>query len=354
MDQPETTPLLPYSNDSSISDDRNSKAQQEGSRLVSYQPPTTANTSRASGSDVVNNNNALTATELIVHMHSYQVANQQRMHLILYMGVAMTYFGAVTTLFICNNHNQDYIERKYFLPFHFIEFWGSLVFALADALFFYANTGLLAARVQGEEDNNEDVNDDNDDSFSYNNNNDADGQQQRFALGCFSFDDVTIILVSFNLVTSAIATVLFTICPSVFEVPSHLIEYTSQITVTLVDYIFVLRGTSSSRSSQYWQLVLATVLLSMALLKFFLYSGCIPTAVGGERSSHYVEFIGEMVNSLWSFSFALQQYRKLGRRQDHHGQWLLGKQYESIATTRTTPTTASLVSGRPVRPVEMV
>jgi len=51
------------------------------------------------------------------------------------------------------------------------------------------------------------------------------------------------------------------------------------------------------------------VLLIIAdFAKFIFYAELIPTAIGNERSSHYVEFIVELLNSLWAFMYIKDLY----------------------------------------------
>ena len=276
-------------------------------------------------------------------MYGYQKAQQHVSQLVWYMGVVLSYWGIVATLLIANHASQDFIESNYFLTFHMVEFWGAFGFALAEAILLYHNTQLLSysSLLKGLTNDSVLPTQQQEEGAARGNslprserleNGLAQSDAKWAALtpmdhhnskkktlwlsSLVSMDTLTLTLVSINVVTAAIAATLFTMDPELYEVPSHYIEYASQITVTLVDYLFILGGgRTQGPTSSWWQhgqVLLATLLLLMAIVKLFLYSGLIPTP-SAEHSSHYVEFIGELVNSTWAFWFALQLYH---RQQD--------------------------------------
>ena len=277
-------------------------------------------------------------------MYGYQKAQQHVSQLVWYMGVVLAYWGIVATLLICNHASQDFIESHYFLTFHMVEFWGAFGFALAEAILLYHNTQLLsysslsslnglALPTQQQQEEEAQGNSllrserlenglaPSDAEWAAlipmdNHHFQKKKKKNSWFASLVSMDTLTLTLVSINVVTAAIAATLFTMDPELYEVPSHYIEYASQITVTLVDYLFILGGgRTQGPTSSWWQhgqVLLATLLLLMAIVKLFLYSGLIPTP-SAEHSSHYVEFIGELVNSTWAFWFALQLYH---RQQD--------------------------------------
>ncbi|KAG7345054.1 hypothetical protein IV203_032585 [Nitzschia inconspicua] len=231
---------------------------------------------------------------LLHGIHDYHVTFHQRTNMMLYMIIITTYIGVVLTLLVANNQSQDYIEKHYFLPFHFFEFFGALVFAITEAFLILGGLG-QASGNQGER-----------------------------------MNQLAVLLTIFNVITSAVACILFTLCPQLFEVPSHYIEYSSQVTITLVDYIFLVQLSGRWRSGKNdniapsWKkssmsILLMSSLLIMSILKLFVYSELIPTSMGGERSSHYIEFTGELLNCILAFRFAAMQYcsmnQRLGRRQ---------------------------------------
>ena len=195
----------------------------------------------------------------------------------MYMGFCLIYFGVATTLFAANNYDQEFIENNFMLPFHYTEFWSAFLFTLVEAFI------LVSADISFET----------------------------------VFQKVMVCVVGLNVVTSVIAALIFTFNPLIFERIAHYVEYSSQITVTLANYVFIVQS-KPERSSLIVQLAFGTALLIMSILKFLFYVGVIYSPIGAERSSHYFEFIGEMVNSLWAFIFALNQFIQLTQVQRSH------------------------------------
>lgn len=206
--------------------------------------------------------------------------------LLLAMGLILPYVGLVTTLLCANNFDQDtVIETHYFMPFHMYEFWGGVYFALVEAYV------LLVA----------------DDSFRVMNS---------------KSQSMLVHLLSINIVSSMVAASLFTLNPEMFEVPSHYIEYSSQVTVTMLDAFFILLPNRNSqenngkRVGSQVRTVLLIFLILMDFGKFLVYSKVIHTTVGHERSSHYFEFVVELFNSLWAFWYIKGVYMQTLRSND--------------------------------------
>lgn len=208
---------------------------------------------------------------------------KRQKRLLLAMSLILPYIGLVIALLVANNYDQEtVIERFYFLPFHRYEFWGSVYFALVEGYV------LLVA----------------DDSFLT-----MDQTSQ----------SILVHLLSINIVSSTVAAALFTLNPSIFEVPAHFIEYSAQLTVTLIDAFFMLlprNGSKHLRDSRKMgdripirvQQCYFVLLVLADIAKFVLYTKLIPTAIGKERSSHYVEFTVELLNSLWAFMYIKDLY----------------------------------------------
>lgn len=217
--------------------------------------------------------------------------------LLLAMGLILPYLGLVTALLCANNFDQDtVIEAFYFLPFHMYEFWGGVYFALVEGYV------LLVA------------------------------DEESFRAMDPGRQSAMVHLLSVNIITSVVAASLFTLIAEIFEVPSHYIEYASQVTVTLLDAFFMTMptrmggtlGTGSDGRRQYKrvgifpkqvQTVVFVVLVLMDFAKFFLYAEIIHVDIGNERSSHYVEFVVEILNSLWAFWYIKAVYMQSLQQQ---------------------------------------
>jgi hypothetical protein len=129
---------------------------------------------------------------------------------------------------------------------------------------------------------------------------------------------------------------------------SHYIEYGSQILVTTSNFIFILPSRKTTKKGWFvFQVVLASCLVVArfaskkfcslldlflciffvsfvcnSILKLVFYTDTIMTEIGPERSSHFFEFTGEMVNSMWAFIFALKVFATLSAAQDRHNTML--------------------------------
>ena len=210
--------------------------------------------------------------------------------LLLAIVLILPYIGLVVALLFANNFDQDtIIEKYYFLPFHMYEFWGGVYFALVEGYV------LLVA----------------DDSF---------------LLMDRTSQSILVNLLSINIVSSTVAAALFTLDPEIFEVPSHFIEYATQLTITFIDAFFMFlprNGSTTQRDRKKmgnWfplpvQKAYFVVLVLADICKFLLYTDVIPTEIGNERSSHYVEFIVELLNSLWAFVYIKDLYMQTLRQQ---------------------------------------
>jgi hypothetical protein len=178
------------------------------------------------------------------------------------------------------NSDEDIIHEKFYVPFHYTEFWAAFLFTLVEAFI------LVSA-------------------------------------GIFSFkrllDKLMMLVVGFNVVASFVAALIFTFEPHLFEEIAHYIEYGAQITITLANFIFIIQTKKEvSRLALGAQLTFAVILVIMAILKLLFFTGAIYSPMGGERSSHFFEFTGEAANSLWAFVYALQQFLVLTDSQERH------------------------------------
>ncbi len=134
------------------------------------------------------------------------------------------------------------------------------------------------------------------------------------------------VVVASNIVTSFVAALLFTFAPEHFERPAHYIEYASQITVTLANFAFILPGYRETKKSIFVVTVaLQCALLASAILKLLFYTSVIYSDIGPERASHFFEFTGEMVNSMWAFIFAFAVFLRLTKSQELHDTSLKNK-----------------------------
>jgi hypothetical protein len=220
--------------------------------------------------------------QLLHHLHEYHLAVRKRTELLLYMLLVVMYFGVSAALLGANFYDQTVIEKNYLLPFHMAEFWSQFIFAILEAFI------LVAANIL-------DVG----------------------TIGKFS----QLMLVALNIVLTLVGALLYTFSPLLFERPAHYIEYVVQITLTLANFIFIFQidcKTINWRRFRVIEILVATVLLILGILKLFLFIPVIHTSISPERSSHFFEFIGEMGNAMFAFSFAFLLFLDLKNVEKQH------------------------------------
>jgi hypothetical protein len=219
---------------------------------------------------------------LLHHLHEYHLAVRQRTELLFYILLVVMYFGVSAALLGANFYDQVVIEEHYLLPFHLAEFWSQFLFSILEAFI------LVAANIL-------DV-----------------GTVGKF---------FQLLLVALNVILTLIAALLFTFSPLLFERPAHYIEYVAQITLTLANFVFIFqldRKTIAWKRFRVVEIVVVSILLVLAIVKLLLFIPVIHTSIGPERSSHFLEFIGEMGNALFAFSFAFLLFLDLKNVEKKH------------------------------------
>jgi hypothetical protein len=111
--------------------------------------------------------------------------------------------------------------------------------------------------------------------------------------------------------------IIFTMYPEEYEIPSHYMEYSAQILITLLDFVFIINYVKSSTSGtwvyklRHFEIGLAAVTLVLSILQFLVYTDVIPTEPGGERSGHFFEFSIEAANAAFVLWFAIISYLQM-------------------------------------------
>jgi len=123
----------------------------------------------------------------------------------------------------------------------------------------------------------------------------------------------------FAIVVSAIPTLMIWINIEVFEVASHEIEYSNEITMSFIDislFTSVLRasqkakGDDDSSPSAYGltNLVIAVIAFAIALIQLLIYNAMGVSDDGehlGEKQAHYCEFAFEIISAFITFWFCV-------------------------------------------------
>lgn len=221
------------------------------------------------------------------HIADFKLMRENQQQMLLYIFATLTYLGINLALFGLNFRDQDFIEEFYYLPFHLLEFWAVFVFTLIEG-FVLVSTGTL--QVNGP-------------------------LGQRLQIG----------LAGFDILFTLIIAIIFTMYPEEYEVPTHWMEYSAQLFITLVNFVFVL---NFSRMKQYQsglvykfrhvQTAVASLAFILSVLQFFVYSGIIPTPPGPERTAHFFEFITESLNAVVVLWFSVLAYLQMDRLLASH------------------------------------
>jgi hypothetical protein len=214
----------------------------------------------------------------------YNDINWNQNKLRVYIFATLIYLGINIGLFGLNFKDQDFIESNYYLPFHLLEFWAIFVFTLIEA-FVLVSTGTL--KVNG-------------------------SWLHRLQLGLAGFDILYTLMIA----------IIFSMDPEVYEVPAHYMEYSAQVLITLINFVYVFGfgKTKSIKSggSQQLQFGLAVIAFVMSIMQFLIYTEAIPTPPGGERSGHFFEFSTESLNACMVLYYSILAYMEGERHEEAH------------------------------------
>lgn len=181
------------------------------------------------------------------------------------------YISLNIALLGANFKDRHYLEEHYSLIFHQLAFWGLFVFTILEAFLLFTSETI---------------------QFDSN-----------------SMSQPLVML--FNVLTTFAAAILFTIHPTTFEVPSHYLEFSIQIVITLVNFIFIWNNIRSKTNRtilyryRYLEATVAVLLVCLAIFQLLLYSGLLKTKTDGERAAHFCEFVNEIFNGLFALFFAV-------------------------------------------------
>lgn len=213
--------------------------------------------------------------------------------LIFLVFVTIIYFFTTSSLLIANTRSLEDIE-SYFLPFHDLDFVGSFVFALVEAL------TLISAEL-------------------------------------IVFGEPRFFLVFLNVGLTLIAAVLFLIKPEYWEVPSHWIEFSAQIFLTSIDLVFIYTQFKDTKNPlykyRYIEIILVIILLTSSIFKLLFYGNVISTGMDGEQLAHYLEFTGEMVNTIFALTFILVLYGQNVKNIQNIVKELFRDEYDKLMMT---------------------
>jgi hypothetical protein len=161
-----------------------------------------------SGSDSINSSSSEPTTfqKTSFHLHQYKRYAGKQTLFMIYIFLAFVYASIQFGLLCGNFKSDEFIEEHYFLFFHALEFWAVFIFAALEGLILVA-TG-------------------NADNIIY------------------------IGLIVFNGCFALVTAILFQLDPEEYEVYCHYMEYVCQITITLVNFVFIITALAHNRKSK--------------------------------------------------------------------------------------------------------
>ncbi|CAE7653775.1 CSN8, partial [Symbiodinium pilosum] len=186
-------------------------------------------------------------TETLSRMRSMSRTN---LHLAL---CSLVYVGINICNTILNSMAPEFRrENKYF--FHMNEFWATFCFALVQV---YALVGC-----------------------------------PRDLRDIFSRPNLVKLIMIINVVATVVPALLVTASLENFEVPSHEIEYVNEITMAVVDFVFLYSMAKKAKlmadSGLFFNLVVTAIAMAIAVSQLCIYNG-LPGDIA-EQVAHYFEF----------------------------------------------------------------
>lgn len=216
--------------------------------------------------------------KLGLNIHNHNKIEKNKNKIIVYLLVILTYIGVQFGLLGLNFQTQEYIEENYYYPFHVLEFWAVFIFTILESFI------LMTAEVLTTE-------------------------------GCLNIIQTSLSL--FNIVSSLSCAILFNTFPAFYEVPAHYLEYSIQILITALNFIFIFQKNSNGKylyeTSLFlfiFQMIFAIITLVFSIIQLLIFKGTIHTALEPERAAHFIEFSIEAANGLFALWYGFNTYNK--------------------------------------------
>jgi len=211
--------------------------------------------------------------KLTLNIHDHEQTDSKKNLILLYNFIILGYIGIQLGLLSANFQSQDFIEANYYAPFHFIEFWAIFCFTIMESLILFI-TGNLTT----------------DDWMS----------------------TIQTVVLLFNVVFSLIPAILFSLYPEFYEVPSHYLEYSIQILITSIDFIFIFKSSSKNDNKTYYysKMAFAIGTFCLSIFQILVYAEAFSVGIEAERAAHFCEFSNESANGCFALWYGFEMYSK--------------------------------------------
>jgi len=224
--------------------------------------------------------------------HDHENIHKQRNQILILLCVIVLYIGIQFGLSAANFVSQETIEAKYTIPFHLLEFWAVFSFTLLQSFILIA-TGVVTWTD--------------------------------------AINRVQFILLIINIISTLIAAILVSLSLEMYEVPAHYLEYSIQILISLIDFIFIFNTKEKAPPQEetedekaqkkgcfIFKIIFAICSVITAILILIIYADGFSTGIEPERAAHFGEYLNEILNACFLFWFSLVKYNELNDEQDQN------------------------------------
>jgi len=219
--------------------------------------------------------------QLTLCIHDYNLISSKKILTLIYIFLIIMYIGIQIGLMGVNFKSQDFIESNYYLPFHMLAFWAVFILTVLESLIL-----IITGNVTQDD----------------------------------WINILQTVILLFNVVSTLSAAIIFSMFPAEYEVPAHYMEYSIQIFITLVDFLFIFKGSKTETNK--WiiisKYIFAVLIFLLSLFQLLTYSAAVNVDMEPERAGHFMEFANEIANGLIALWFGFDQYYQISNNLLFH------------------------------------
>jgi len=216
--------------------------------------------------------------KLTLDFHDYGRITSRKNQILIFIFLILVYIGIQLGLLGVNFKSQEFIEDNYYLPFHILEFWAVFCFTILESFILISTNSITL-----------------DDNFNI----------------------LQMVLVLFNVISTLCAAIVFSMFPTTYEVPAHYMEYCLQILITMIDFMFVIKGQGGKNSGPVKcrgiKMIFAVLTLALSVIQILIYGNVIQVPMEPERAGHFCEFSNEIANALFALLYGFQMYTEVNQ-----------------------------------------
>ena len=130
---------------------------------------------------------------------------------------------------------------------------------------------------------------------------------------------VQVAILFLNVILTLVAAIILTTFNE-FESTSHFIEYSAQILISCVNFLFIIKAKKEKEENTKFEKRFGTFKMSvvffsvlLSILNLLIFAKAFNVNMEPERAAHFCEFINESVNACFAMVFAVQLLREVER-----------------------------------------